>query len=134
MLIVTILAPYTFLFIGQPFTPNTPMIMNVLLVIFNCSMMWLFSGSPLALSFILAIYLKRNISNLILLVSTIAILPLFVYSYWQASEGGDSGFWIFTPLASLYWMIPAWIIAVILNRRYVKKATAISESQTESEA
>jgi len=68
--------------------------------------------------------LKNDVSLLILLVSIIAYIFLFVYSYFMAFIDDNSctrGFWLLTINASYWWMIPAWIAVLVLDRRYKMK-------------
>jgi len=84
--------------------------------------LWFTSGSPLAVSFILAIKTRYYISSIILFVTTI------VYSIWYACllptvfDGYlGSIVLLFIGILSLPVMIPAWITVLLLNLRYVKK-------------
>ena len=97
-----------------------------------CSQLCLISGLPSAISFMLAIILKRSSCALVLLSSTIAFIPLFFYSYWRALEGGASMFWILTPSASLPWMIFSWGVAIMLYWHYLQKTIIPSGYETKT--
>ena len=130
ILIATIIAPYIDVFVlpgGSGYSP----VVTIFVVIYFCSMVWLFSGSPMAVTFLIARKLKHDIPAAILLVSSIAYSVLFVYAQYQTfiGTGGDMvALWLFAPLGSLWWMIPAWVLALILNRYYVKKAISNPET------
>jgi hypothetical protein len=86
---------------------------------------WLFSGSPLLVSFVLTIVLKSRESTIILLVSTI------IYGVWFALlsvgillDGCGCAFFVFYAIGlfALPGMLLLWIAADIVDRRYQEKA------------
>ena len=93
--------------------------------LYDMTVLGLLSVSPMVVSFIVARRLKYDIPALILLVSTITFCFLFVYSQcgYLADSGGNcmQALWLFTPFVSLYWLIPTWIVVLLLNSYYVKK-------------
>jgi hypothetical protein len=93
------------------------------------SFVWLTSGSPLVVSFILAKVLKYHISSIIILASTIA------YSIWYICVlptvfFEDFGVLVLLCVAilSLPVMIPAWIAAIVIEIRHRRKNVQKSES------
>ena len=139
MIIVTFVVPSFCVFVTEGARTNFSTITMSAITIFNIlygmTLLWWFSGSPMAVSFIIARKLKYDTPIFILFVSTIAYCFLFVYSQFQylaATGGCMSALWLLTPFSSLFWLIPVWITAIMLNRRYAKKITASTE-QTQSE-
>ena len=91
--------------------------------------LWLLSSAPLLISFVLAITLKRTVSTVILLCSTIAYA--IWYAYWLhfiffSDHEFASLAIIFIGIWSLPVMLPAWITALILNWRYVQTSATSS--------
>ena len=102
---------------------------------FFMSMLWLVSGSPMLISFVIARRLKSATTpSVILLISTVAFGLWFIY-WWSLvmpDPRGCNGFIILgIGLGSLWWMLPAWIIAMVLNAHYTKKSLADSENQSD---
>ena len=92
--------------------------------VYFCSMLWLFTGSPAAVSFIIARKLKYNIPAFVLLVSTVAYGLLFLCAqYWFFADTNSCtrGFWLLMSMGALWWMVPAWITAIVLEIRHRKK-------------
>ena len=89
---------------------------------------WLFSGTPLLCSLVLAKKLKYRISTVILLFTTIiygisfVAMSLHVYSAISAGGCGCGVIRLFLvgPL-SLPVMIPAWMTAILLDNHYATK-------------
>ena len=84
--------------------------------------MWFVTGSPLLVSQIIAVRLKYEIPAFILLLSTIIYGCWFGYVHHQ--QFSAPGRWFVLPfifVGSLYFMLPAWFIAIMLNRRYAKR-------------
>ena len=140
MLIVAIFAP--FLNLGRnfggfaqlpiPIEMIIPTIFGRLIISLGMAIFFLLlTGSPLVVSLIIARKLKPFIvPNFILLVSTIVYAMLFSYWWSLATDGGScmNGIFVcYIAPSSLPVMIPVWIIAVVLNRHYVKKVTAAME-------
>ena len=87
-------------------------------------LIWLFSGTPLLVSFIFALKLKRKFSLVILLFVTIAYSLWFVtVSSGVAADTCGCAIFVFFVIGpmSLIVMLPAWITAYVLNRRYTKQ-------------
>lgn len=141
-LIASIIAPYVVapfaygLSPYQAFSTNS-MVLFPILVVFAATILWLLSGSPLLVSYIIAKKLKSFvIPNLVLLVSTIAFCIYSVYSWIMAIAGGGcmSGLFVVSIAScSVLWMLPAWIVALKLNSWYTKK-TVIPEIAEPHEA
>ena len=100
------------------------------------SVFWFFNGSPLVVSFVVVIMLRHNTSAAILLISMV-VCGLWYVSAWygilDANEITFIGFFILCFLLGLLdisVMIPVWIIAIMLNRRYTKKATIPTQLET----
>ena len=85
---------------------------------------WVFSGSPLVISFVSAINVERHLSLIILFVSTIAYCILYIFQ-WYAVLSSSDGLAVFGLFAIGIFaspvMIPAWIAAYVLDRNYTKK-------------
>ena len=80
--------------------------------------LWLFSGTPLLVSFVAAKFIETRISIVILLLSTIAYGFLYasVWYEYHTSIDGLAIFGIFSVcIVSLPMQIPAWIIVLILD-------------------
>lgn len=127
LLIASIVVPNTCVLIAEGCSANfstiTASFTTIGNILFGMTVLWLFSGSPLLVSFFVARKMQYGASDLILLVSTVAYGILFVYSQFQylvGSGGCMRAFWLMTPFASLWWMIPAWIFASVLNSRHIK--------------
>ena len=91
------------------------------------------SSCPLIYSWILAIALKNSKSTFILFVSTImygvlyvsaAFLILMFYDYER------TGILLNVGILSFPVMVPIWFMAIMLNRRYTKKATIPTQLAT----
>ena len=127
MLIGTILLPYVYTFTSTPgflLPPSSTIITSIGIVLCGSSVLWLFSGSPMLVSFIVAKKLKYNVPFLILFVSTVAYGCLFVSAqclFLTDTNSCTRGFWLLMPLSSLWWMIPTWVTALLLNRYYATK-------------
>ena len=122
ILLITIAVPYLYLFsaretVKPDFSTEMTAMKSMFFIICGCSFMWLITGFPAAVSLILAGRLKHNAPAMILLVATIAYFLVFVCSYGQEYVHCHGGEWILLSLVPLCWMIPAWIVVVILNRR-----------------
>ena len=79
---------------------------------------WLLSGSPILISFVLAKTLERTISTIILLCSTITYAIWYVYwLHFIFFSGQDLAMMVilFIGIWSLPVMLPAWIVAYVLN-------------------
>ena len=97
---------------------------KVLYTLWEVGFLWLLSGSPLLVSFIIAIKSRRNIASAVLLVSTITFAIWYGYMLHFALWSGE----YLSILAILYIgifslpvMLPAWIATLVLNWRYAKK-------------
>jgi len=131
MLIVTIIVPY----IASPYvsaasvygdigSPVIPTIIKPFVVMLRGSFLWLFSGSALIVSLIIAIKLKSAVPSFILLASTIVYGFWYAYLWYGAVTGGscmDGMFLLYIVPGSLFFMIPAWIAAFIIETRLRKK-------------
>ena len=99
---------------------------------------WIFSSTPLLVSLVLAAKLRYRIPIAILLASTIAYaiwlaVTLFPVCQFIMTSGqdGPAGMALFiVGLVALPIMIPIWITAIVLNRRYTKKATIPTQPAT----
>lgn len=85
--------------------------------------LWVASGSPLVVSFILATILRHRMSSIILLVSTMtysvwyaSTLPVVSFEHWGAFD-----ILYFLGVWSLPVMIPAWIISLIFDAYYSER-------------
>jgi len=131
MLIGTIIAPY----IASPFvyglsiygdigSPAIPILIMPFIIILRGLFLWLFSGSTLGVSFIIAVKLKHAIPLFILLVSTVVYGFWYVYWWNMAMTGGscmDGMFVLYIVPGSLLFLIPTWVITLLLDSRYVTK-------------
>jgi membrane-bound metal-dependent hydrolase YbcI (DUF457 family) len=90
------------------------------------------SSLPLVISLLIARTLKHNIPILILFVSTVVCALWYAYYLYQMLF---VNFWWYIGICLvgfgfLFVMIPVWIVALILNRHFAKKAnipvTAVS--------
>jgi len=118
MLIVTISVP-TILVTGY-LEQN-----GVVGTIFIITFLWLFTGSPLAISLVVARKLKSaTVPNLILLISTIAYSIWYVFVFCRVFTDSDAqaGLGLLAiGIVALPAMIPAWVAALILNWFYATK-------------
>ena len=95
---------------------------------------WLFSGSPLLVSFLIALLVKKRISIVVLLVATTVygilfacvwgLMFIFPAPIVMILAGGIG-------IAMLPIMLPAWIVALVLNSYYTKKPLVDSENQSD---
>ena len=98
---------------------------------------WLFSGTPLLVAYILAKKLKYKPSTVILLVSSIAYGIWFTSVSAYLSDYGIGRLSTCVQLltligpCSLPVMLPCWIVALRLNSSYTKKSLSDSENPTE---
>ena len=91
-------------------------------IILDTLILWLFSGSPLLISFVIAMKSKHNTSSSILLVATIIYVFLYAYAMYQLFYAYLGGLALLAVgIVSLPVMIPAWIAALLLNRYYATK-------------
>jgi hypothetical protein len=122
MMIVTT-APYVYLF-----TKIFDMYPVILFFDFCVvGILWLSGSSPLVVSWILLRFQKHHVSLIILLVSTIVYGVWYGYAWYLSfdRECCMSELWLlYIAPISLYWMVPAWILAWSINSFYVKKASA----------
>ena len=82
---------------------------------------WLFTGSPLAVSFIITCKSKR-IPPLVVILASIIIYGVFYGWGYTCMESEFAPLSLVTAnTCSLSVMIPAWIIVLLLNWRYVTK-------------
>ena len=126
ILVASIIAPYIvahFVYGLSPYnyhSSDSSLITVTLIVIFRSSFLWLFSGSPLLVSFIIARKLKPvEIPNLILFASSIGYVLWATLSWNWAINGGscmDGLFVLYIVPGSLLFMLPAWFVALLLNR------------------
>ena len=87
------------------------------------AVLWLLSGPPLLISLLISLKTRSRISAAILLVATI-IYGIAYSGGWCAQyflTYQDIGIWALGIL-SLPVMLPAWIIAVLLNWHYAKQS------------
>ena len=90
---------------------------------------WLLSGAPLLIVFVLAMTLKNKISTVVLLFSVIAYCVLYARVLHYALFSGEDFALLailFIGIWSLPMMIPAWIIAYALDRRYAQTSATPS--------
>ena len=110
-MIVTIIAPHVYVSntYGLPNFLNMTLFSFIYGLICMSMVNWLAIG-VLFLSFVRVRKSKHNVSIFLLLISTIAYVFLFVYSYYMLfADNGE--IWIYMPNCVIYWMIPTWIIA-----------------------
>jgi len=85
---------------------------------------WLFSGSPLLVSFLIAFLIKKRISIIVLLVATTVYGILFA-CVWGLMFIFPAPIVMILAcgigIATLPLMLPAWITAYVLDRNYAKK-------------
>ena len=124
MLIATFI-PIFYVFIIEGFPSQ------VYFAIFSMSMLWLVSGSPMLVSFVIARMLKSAvIPNVILLMSTVAFGIWFAYMWslvMPAPRGCNAFIILYIALDSLWWMFPTWIFAWYLNSYYTKQPRSCPE-------
>ena len=127
MLIMTVVAIFATIFpllIVSDFSTTEKSAEAIFGIIYFGSVLWLLSGLPAAVSFVVARKLKADIPVIILLVSTTAYGFVFVY-YWYRALKPDQllGFLWYGHIVpiSLWWMLPAWITALLVNRYYATK-------------
>ena len=116
---VATIIPYIVLFIQEP--QATTVVRTCLIFL----MLWSCGGSPLVISFAIAKKVKHDTASLILLASTIVFGFWFLYNWHQAQDRSVcmSGLWLlYIAPWSLFFMLPAWITAYVLNRRYAKQS------------
>ena len=120
MLVLTLLIPVGVIAYAEVFNHNIDFYHNTDIVWLT----WLLSGTPLLVSFILAIKLKHKVSSVILLVSTIVYAIWFTFLSIAISMDtcGCAAlvFFLIGPL-SLPVMLPVWITALILNWQRARK-------------
>ena len=94
--------------------------------------LWLFSGTPLLVSFALAVKLEYKISTIILLLSAIAyglwfvqiasnVVSMVSSTHLNCNCGLELLFFLTIGPLSLPVMLPVWITALVLNWRYAQK-------------
>ncbi len=138
MLLATVITPIFCLVVEGwylNFSDIFVLIFGTLYTLYALFLLWLFSGSPMLITFILAVKLKHVVPNAILLAATLGYAILFVYSQFMyiMSDSDMRSLWLLTPLGSLWWMVPAWFAALSLNSRYVKiigKEPKVQRSRT----
>ena len=92
---------------------------------------WLLTGSPPAVSFLIVKNMKGAFPLLIILFATITYCIFYMWGLMYMDSEFGVLMLIVANFYSLFIMFPAWITAIILNRRYVKQATSLTE-QTQS--
>ena len=91
-------------------------------IVLDTLILWLFSGSPLFISFVITLKSKRKTSSGILLVTTIIYVFLYAYAMHQLFYVYLGGLALLVVgIVSLPVMIPAWITALLLNQYYATK-------------
>jgi len=98
-------------------------------VIWGGLFLWLFTGSPLAVSLLIAIKMRYIVPSLILLFSTVVYGLWYVFCWFAAMNGGScmAGMSVVCMVPfSLPWMILVWGLAVSANSSYVKEANSES--------
>ena len=122
--VVAIFATSFPLLIVSDFSTTEKSAEAIFVIIYFGSVLWLFSGLPAAVSFVVARKLKADIPAIILLASTTAYGFLFVYYGYRALKPDQLfGFLWYGHIVpiSLWWMLPAWITALLVNRYYATK-------------
>jgi len=112
LLLVTIVAPVLY-YLAYELRGTHFSIGAVFSFCFTYALIWLFSGSPMLVSSIFALFLKHPVSLIVLLVSTIGYGLWFVYGWCQALDRNCcmSGLFLLSIApGSLPVMIPAWIL------------------------
>ena len=122
MLIVTAIIPVSSLLFARFISIET----HFFLFFFAVGI-WLWTVWPLVVSLCIAKTLKYRISAVILFVPTIVYCILYIISFCMMSKNpygyGAIGF-VFISILSLPMMLPAWVIALVLNLHYTKKSTS----------
>ena len=134
LMLVTMVIPIGFFYFKQgiPGGFSPMMLINIVVV---SVILGFFYGSPLIVSGIISLFLKRLLSLIILLLSTIGYGILAFYALYEASIGGScmEGIQFFgVGLSSLIFMIPVWIIVLILNAFGAKGTCTPSETVTDT--
>jgi len=94
-----------------------------------------FYSSPLLVSGMISLFSKRLLSLIFLLLSTIGYGLLAFYALYEASVGGScmEGIQFFgVGMTSLIFMIPVWIIVLILNAYGIKETDTPPETVTDT--
>lgn len=139
VMIGTLVAPYPYLWMQENrYFPMESWFVSLGRVVAKDLGMWLFYGSPLLVSWIIARRLKHPFSQGILLLSVMGYgfcAAYAMYMVYVNNDGPEGGlFMFFAPMLALPWTIPIWIIALILNSYYVKNnpnpGTATSTSSS----
>jgi hypothetical protein len=131
LLIITIIAPYIVspsvyglsIYHGVKSTDYITLITNPT-VMWGCLLLWLFTGSPLVVSLIIAVKVKHTVPSLVLLVSTIGYALWYILSWSIAMNAGHcmAGMSVIAIApCSLVLMIPVWIATVSVNSSCVKQ-------------
>jgi hypothetical protein len=130
LMLVTMVIPVGFFYFKEGhlwgFSPMT--LINIVVV---SAILGFFYGSPLIVSCIISLFLKRFLSLMILLLSTIGYGILAFYALYDASVGGScmEGIQFFgVGLTSLVFMIPVWIVVLVINSKGGKDANISHET------
>ena len=128
LLLVTVITPLVY-FHAYEFRMSEFTIKRLLAEVYIFLIIWVFTSSPLVISCGISSALKHPVSLVILLISTIVYGFWFIFGWYLVfvhycglGSHGISLFYI-AP-SSLYWMIPAWILAWKINSYHVKKTPA----------
>ena len=131
MMVGTIFTPCIYdicFFVFLPFLRVPMAVSGWMDILFFCVPVWLFSSTPMLVSFMIARTVNlRILSNLILLVTAIAygifyVLMLSFVIPDISPEAPAVVMFMAFGILSLPVMIPAWIIALVLNRHYPKQS------------
>ena len=130
LMLVTMFVPIGFFFFKEGFLWDTSLyaIFNLMI---TSVIMWFFYGSPLLVSGIISLFLKRPFCVLILLLSTIGYgIGAFYILHLASGDGscmaGIEFLWVGP--ASLVFLIPVWIITLVFNFGGVNKTPALQET------
>ena len=126
MLIGTIIIPFFLLVCGgwQRASPKAFDVIDIIPIFIVIFGLWLLSGSPLLVSFIISKKLRYTAPAIILLGSTILYAVWYAFILYLTFYAKDLTLTIVVVgLFSLPVLIPAWIVALLLNAYYVKKSS-----------
>ena len=134
LLFVTMFIPIGFFYFKESGRWDSSPIMLIHLAV-TSAILGFFYGSPLIVSGIISLFLKRLLPLIILLLSTIGYGILAFYALYDASVGGScmEGIQFFgVGMTSLIFLTPVWITVLILNAFGAKGTNVPSEIVTDT--
>jgi hypothetical protein len=128
LLIATIAAPY--ICFADDTINSTESIEKIFGLVVCNSILWLFIGSPLVISLVIAYRLKYGIPAFILLFSTIIYGLWFGFIVADSFINPNSDFFMLPTIAigSIFFLLPLWFLACIINLYCIKKETPASKT------